>query len=257
MAIRGGYWQIRYTCPIEKREVRISTKTADEAEAAEQRKGIEAKLRLGIEVTPRRKMTLGASMPWEDFREEYARLKVTTMRSENAAETTEYRLDVCERVVQPRTLGAMAAPSNLATLQACLLAGDGARKTASGAERRKPRSPHTVRSYMATLIAALNWAHRPMHWLPDCVEFSLLETDDPMKGRPLCTEEFERMLAAIPKAIEADGGTPTAPAVDSWTLLLRGLWESGLRLSEAMALHWQADGSIVPNWSREIGRAHV
>jgi len=86
MAMRGGLWQIRYTHPIEKREVRISTKIADETEAIEQRKCIEAKLQLGIEVVPRKKSTLGASMPWTDFREEYTRLKVATMRSEDSAE---------------------------------------------------------------------------------------------------------------------------------------------------------------------------
>jgi integrase len=242
MVLRKGYWQIRYTCPTDKREVRISTKTADEQEAIEQRKGIEAKLQLGIEITPRRKITLGASLPWADFREEYSRLKVATMRSSNAAATAEYRLDVCQAVMQPRTLGEMANPSTLATLQARLLAGDGGRE--------KARSPHTVKSYMATLIAALNWSHRPMRWLTDRVEFDLLETDDPMKGRPLCAEEFERMLAAIPKALAADGGTPTVAAVDSWQLLLRCLWESGLRLSEAMAMHWEADSGIVPHVTR-------
>ncbi len=242
MVLRKGYWQIRYTCPVQKKEVRISTKTADEQEAIEQRKGIEAKLQLGIEITPRRKITLGAALPWSDFREEYERLKVATMRSSNAAESAGYRLDVCEAVMQPRTLGEMANPSTLATLQARLLAGYGGNE--------KPRSPHTVKSYMATLIAALNWAHRPMRWLPDAVEFDLLDTDDPAKGRPLCGEEFDRMIAAVPKALAGEGTTPDAVTVESWRQLLRGLWESGLRLSEAMAMHWDADGAIVPRTTR-------
>lgn len=242
MVLRNGYWQIRYTHPIEKREVRISTKTADEAEAIEQRKSIEAKLQLGIEVAPRKKSTLGPSMLWADFREEYTRLKVATMRSENAGSSAEYRLDVCEAVMSPRTIGEMANPSNLATLQARLLAGYGS--------KLKSRSPHTVKGYMATLIAALNWAHRPMHWLPAAVEFDLLATDDPMKGRPLCGEEFDRMLEAVPKALASEGATADAAAVESWRQLLRGLWESGLRLSEVMALHWEADCGIVPHKSR-------
>lgn len=242
MVMRKGYWQIRYTCPIQKREVRISTKTADEAEAIEQRKSVEAKLQLGIEIAPRRKSTLGPAMPWADFREEYTRLKVATMRSENAAESAEYRLDVCEAVMQPKTLGQMANPSNLATLQARLLAGYGS--------KLKSCSPHTVKGYMATLIAALNWAHRPMRWLPDAVEFDLLETDDPAKGRPLCAEEFERMIEAVPKALAFAGEPADAATVESWRQLLRGLWESGLRLTEAMSLHWDAEGAIVPHKSK-------
>lgn len=239
MVRRGEFWQIRYTHPIEKREVRISTKTADEHEAIEQKKAVEAKLLLGIEVSPRKKSTLGPSMPWEDFREEYTRLKVATMR-ESSQNQAEINIDVCERVMNPRTLGQMATPANLATLQARLLAGD-------GSKRKKARSPHTVHSYMATLIAALNWAHRPMHWLPAAVDFDLLETDDPSKGRPLYMEEFERMLDAVPKALVKEGETANEVAVESWRQLLRGIWESGLRLSEAMALHWEAEGQIMPH----------
>lgn len=67
-----------------------------------------------------------------------------------------------------------------------------------------------------------------------------------MKGRPLCAEEFERMVQAVPKALASEGQAPDATAVESWRQLLRGLWESGLRLSEALALHWEADGAIVP-----------
>ena len=238
----GRAFQIRYFSLEQNREVRISTETHDADEAADFKKNIEAKLLLGIEVAPKRVKTLGPAMPWSDFREEYSRLKVATMRSENAAESAEYRLDVCEAVMQPRTLGQMANPSNLATLQARLLAGVASKKSC--------RSPHTVKGYMATLIAALNWAHRPMHWLPAAVEFDLLDTDDPAKGRPLCGEEFDRMIAAIPKVLVGEGMTADAGSVESWQLLLRGLWESGLRLSEAMALHWDAEGAIVPRKSR-------
>lgn len=58
-----------------------------------------------------------------------------------------------------------------------------------------------------------------------------------MKGRPITTEEFERLLAAVDKAVRPE-------AADSWKLLLRGLWATGLRPSEALALRWdyQPDG---------------
>jgi integrase len=61
-----------------------------------------------------------------------------------------------------------------------------------------------------------------------------------MKGRPITSEEFERMLAKVESFV---GATCAA----SWAFLLRGLWWSGLRLSEALALSWDeyADGLVV------------
>ncbi|WP_145084751.1 tyrosine-type recombinase/integrase [Anatilimnocola aggregata] len=237
----GRPWQIRYTPVGENREVRISTQTEDKNQAIEQQKEIEAKLLLGVDPKPRKIRDAGPLMPWSQFRDQYSRLKVATMRSSHSRSSAEYRLDVCESIISPATLGQMSEDATLARLQAELLAGSGGNRKV-----KKARSPHTVRSYLATLIAALNWTHRPMKWLPEPVEFELLEVDEPDKGRPLCAEEFERMLAAVPKAIETEDAT----AVASWQRLLRGLWESGLRLSEAMSLHWTADGAILPHWRR-------
>jgi integrase len=235
---KGRTWQIRYNSPVTGREVRLTTDTHDADLAAGQKKAIEAKLLLGIDPKPGKVIKAGPSMPWQQFRDEYTRLKVATMRSDAAKSQTDYCIDVCEAIMQPQTLGQMAEAASLATLQARLLAGDESKKDS--------RSPHTVRSYMAALIAALNWAHRPMHWLPSAIEFDLLETDDPAKGRPLCLEELEKMLAVVPKVI----GTEDAAAVESWRHLLRALWESGLRLSEALALHWEEGRGIVPHLTR-------
>lgn len=58
-----------------------------------------------------------------------------------------------------------------------------------------------------------------------------------MKGRPITTEEFERMLAAVPKVVPED----EAPA---WRYYLRGLWWSGLRLSESLDLYWVRDDKL-------------
>jgi len=51
-----------------------------------------------------------------------------------------------------------------------------------------------------------------------------------MKSRPISTEEFERMLSAVEKV------RPTDPK--PWRRLLMGLWLSGLRIGEAVALDW-------------------
>lgn len=237
-APEGRPLQLRYNCPTEGREIRISTNTYDMAEAETQRDKLAAKLVLGIDAKPRRRFTNGPNMSWEEFRDAFTRLKAATFRSEGAKQAAEIRLDICETVMSPRTLAHMAKPENMARLQAELLAGAGSPRNAN-AKEIKPRSAHTVRSYMTTLIAALNWAHS-MKWLPERVEFVKLDADDPDKGRPLCGEEFDRLIVAVPKVITE------AADVESWRYLLRGLWESGLRLSEAMMVNWDADDAITP-----------
>jgi integrase len=53
-----------------------------------------------------------------------------------------------------------------------------------------------------------------------------------MRGRPVTAEEFERMLAKVEKVV----GRKHAA---SWRWLLRGLYASGLRVSEARDLQWE------------------
>jgi len=54
-----------------------------------------------------------------------------------------------------------------------------------------------------------------------------------MRGRTVTGEEFDRMLVAVPKVRPDD-----APA---WVHYLTGLWLSGLRLEESLALSWDED----------------
>ncbi len=104
------------------------------------------------------------------LREEFSRLK--QWRSESGRYTAEYRLDVCEAIVKPKRLRDRTRPETLARLPA---------------ELATTRSAHTVSSYVATLIAALNWAHRDMKWLDQPVQFRGAETTtlETHKGRPI------------------------------------------------------------------------
>jgi hypothetical protein len=54
--------QLRYTDPATGKEIRISTGTTDEAAAIEQKKDLEAKLRLGQDAKPSRKAKGGPAM---------------------------------------------------------------------------------------------------------------------------------------------------------------------------------------------------
>jgi integrase len=112
----------------------------------------------------------------------------------------------------------------------------------AGAESRrgKPRSPHTVKGYMAVVIASLNWA-RLQGWLESVPPIKKIKTSRlrGMKGRPITSAEFGRMLDAT----EAVVGPEAAP---SWQYLLRGLWASALRLEELLCVSWDVDGTIRP-----------
>ena len=227
-------FQLRYDCPIEKRQVRISTGTRDEAEAERQKAELEARLLLGIERPADKGVEFGPDMEWSDFREQYRAVHLTTVRDSTAADA-ESRLDLAEQILKPRTLGDMADPSALQRLQVKLLAGAQSR-------RKKPRSPHTVRGYMGCVLAAINWAYL-QGWLPSPPRIRKLKVPKikAMKGRPIKESEFKRVL-------KATAGEVGEEAAESWRHVLRGLWESALRLEELMHVSWDIPDTILPVW---------
>lgn len=232
---KGRPIQLRYTDPEDGREIRISTGTTDEAEAIEQKKQLEAKLLLGIDAKPRRRVRSGVSMAWDDFRERYSTLHLSTLRVKSSV-NAESRLDVAERILKPRTLGDVANSEALHELQQKLLVG------AEG-KLNRPRSPVTAKNYMIVVTGALNWAVY-MGWLPSVPRVKPIKTSKlkHMKGRPITAPEFTAML----KATEEVVGAAAAP---SWRHTLRGLWASGLRLGELLHVHWADRRFIVPAWA--------
>jgi integrase len=96
---------------------------------------------------------------------------------------------------------------------------------------RADKTPETtIYSNLNCLRSALNWAFR-QRLIRAKVHVEMPRKPPGMKGRPITAEEFDRLLA---KAQDAGNETPDSQ-------LLQGLWWSGLRLSEALALHWTDD----------------
>src|SRR5262245_29740408 len=95
--------------------------------------------------------TLGPEMSWDEFREEYRTDKLATL-NENSVIDAESRLDIAKRIMKPKKLGDLASTASLHRLQARLLEG-------AESKEKRPRSRHTVKTYMAAVLAALNWAH--------------------------------------------------------------------------------------------------
>lgn len=229
----GRPFQVRYYCPAEKREIRVSVGSRELAEAEDLKATIEAKLRLGIAVQSKAAIR-GPDMDWESFRELYRTLHLNALR-DKSVQNAESRLDIAAKIVKPKTLADLAETTTLQILQAKLLAGDHSRDD-------RPRSPHTVRGYMKAVVAALNWAYL-QDWLtspPKLPRFKASKRKM-MKGRPITEDEFTKMLDVTPSVVgEA--------AAASWQFVLRGLWESALRLEELMNVSWNKPGTIRPAW---------
>jgi integrase len=70
-----------------------------------------------------------------------------------------------------------------------------------------------------------------------------------MKGGPLVGEQFERLLLVVPRVRPKD----TA----DWVRYLHGLWLSGLRLAESVALSWDADAPFAVDLSGRHPRFRI
>jgi integrase len=198
---------------------------------------LEAKLLLGLPTSTLFEKPVGPNMEWSDFREHYSTLHLCTVRKSTAVHA-ESRLDLAEKIMKPKTLSDLADPHALQQLQAKFLAGAISR-------RKKPRSPHTVRGYINTVLAAINWAYL-QGWLEKAPKLRKIKTAKlkMMKGRPISAREFESMLNAVETVVGVE-------ASDSWKFTLRGLWESALRLDELMKMSWDIPGTIRPHWKTD------
>lgn len=103
-------------------------------------------------------------------------------------------------------------------------------------------STWTVRGYLSELRKTLRWANR-LEMLAVVPAIEMPRAVSKSKGRPLTAEEFERFLGKIPEVVTNPDWVP------EWDRLCWGLWLSGLRLEEAMRLHWTDDMQITPDFS--------
>lgn len=96
---------------------------------------------------------------------------------------------------------------------------------------REPYSEQSIRAYLGHLQPIWKWAKR-QKFIRQIPEFEMpnIPTDDLMRGRAITGEEFDRMILAVDKVREADA--------EQWKRFLRGLYFSGLRLSEGLQLSW-------------------
>ncbi len=160
-------------------------------------------------------------MLWRDFALEYVESELPG-KAENTRQSVATVLNLVERILQPHRLADLDERALMLLQQK--LRGEGKRET-------------SLASYFGHLRALLGWAVR-LKYLPRLPEFpskpKVAKGESPAKGRAITKEEAERMLLKTAAVVGK-------PAARSWRRLLIGLWWSGLRLGEAVALTWDGD----------------
>jgi integrase len=203
---------LRYVDPITGQQKTKSAKTAIEADAIKEAGKWEDELRTG-------RYQSASRLTWAEFRKRYEAEKLAGLAAETQA-TAKDSFNYLEREVNPDRVCKLT-PQVMSRFQAKL--------------RAHGLQDATIARHLRHVKAMLRWGERqgfiakaPTIEMPKASKGVKL-----MKGRPITSEEFDRMLAAVPKIRPND-----APA---WERLLRGLWLSGLRLGEALVLSWNED----------------
>jgi integrase len=202
---------MQYRDPESGDKIRQSTDTSNRRQAERAAAKWEQKLREDLESRRYGKI------PWSEFRRRYEDEKLTGLAARTDAKAVGV-FNVFERLMKPRLLSDITT-EYLGRYQQRL--------------RDEKRAETTIKSHLAHLRAALNWAveAKMLPRAPKVPKVQRAKSSRVMKGRPISSEEFERMLAKTDDVV----GQSRA---ESWIRLQRGLWWSGLRLSEAMELHW-------------------
>ncbi len=227
---------MRYRDPVSGQQVTRSTGTNRKREAERIAAKWEDALREG-------RFKAKSRTRWEEFRSEYELKAVPAMAAKTKA-PIQATLNSVEEHINPELLRSFG-PKQVTDWQDKL--------------RQSGLAESTIRSYSTHLKAALNWAKSQgmLSTVPPVPMPKRARKSDgrtPMKGRPVTREEFDRMLSAVPKEIidnrrrnlsEDEWTDEERERIASWKHLLGGLWWSGLRISEAMALTWDGDGLAV------------
>jgi integrase len=207
---------MRYVDPLTGKQVAKSAKTSKRRDAERKAAKWEAELREGRYQKPSR-------VTWEEFRDRYDHERLSTL-SERTMEAATTAFNHLERVLAPKLLAAITSDV-MSRFQASLI--------------DEGMKPTTLASHLRSIVAGFSWAVRKgiMVKAPDVdMPKSANGLDRSMRGRPITGEELDRMLAKVGDVRKLDP--------EKWKRLLNGLWLSGLRLGEALALSWDQDAAI-------------
>jgi integrase len=207
---------MRYIDPFTGRQVQRSTKTTKHSEAVKAAGKWEAELNEG-------RYRKQSRMTWEEFRELYE-TEVLPGLADGTGECKAGVFNYIERTINPQRLAELTT-SRLSAFVAKL--------------RENGMKDTTLAVHLAHLKPVLKWAVKQgyLRSMPDIeMPKRAKGVSQTMRGRALVGEEVDRMIAKVSSERKREP--------KKWERLIRGLWLSGLRLSEALALSWDDDAPI-------------
>lgn len=212
------FYEAQWVDPVTGKKKTRSTKKTKKRDAVMDAGKIEAELKEG-------RFKENRMIAWTEFRERFEDEKLLSL-AEKTANAYATSLNSVERLIDPKKLQSLDS-DQISRFQAML--------------RKKGASEATIHCYLRHLKSALGWAKRQKMILavPD---IEMPKRTKGMKGRGITTEEFERMIEKVPSVVGDE-------ATESWSYLLEGLWWSGLRLGEALDLHWTDDELLCVDFS--------
>jgi integrase len=229
---------LRYRDPMTRRHVTKSAGT-DNRKAAEKAAAVwESALRDGRYASP-------SKTTWAEFRTKYES-EVLSGLSKRTLQQCDIVFDMVERLLNPQRI------RDIKSDRLSWLAAELRKDTKIGDVVKPGLSESSIKSYFAHFKAALRWAERVglIVKAPIFPKMHRATSGDSAKGRALSGEEFDRMIAVVPKIV----GDDRAP---EWQRLLRGLWLSGFRVGESMALSWDEGAGIVVDIAGRNPVAHI
>ena len=249
---------MRYRDPVTGKHIARSTGEARRKEADRVAAKWEAELREGRYASP-------SKTTWADLVDKYS-LEYLASLSDGTNTKVESLISMIEQFMSPGNLRLAQVDSRWVSQFRSKL-------------RKNGREETTIDGHCRHLKAMLRWGQSQgmVITVPHIDMSKRGKGAKLMKGRPVTAEEFDRMLDKVAFVVAAPNARQRTNAIlrcvrqsdpvkrerlyaqiielsaairrtiDSWAFLLRGLWWSGLRLSEALALSWDeyADGLVV------------
>ena len=205
---------LSWTDPITGKRKTQSAKTKDWRTAERLAGKLAEELEAGC-ISPSR-------VTWDEFERRYTDEKLATL-APATKETALASLRHVKRVLEIEYLAKLTAAAM--SKFAAALRQEGMRDT-------------TIAHHLRHVKAATRWAAKlgVMSKAPAIDMPKRAKGQSQARSRAITGEEYERMIAAVPTVRPADAA--------QWARYVTGLWLSGLRRSEALALTWDQDGAF-------------
>lgn len=255
---KNGY-VLKFYCPIRGKRIRRNCGTRDRREARRILRECRERLLNGKYIESGGAITITQAQSvvrsrlsqiltqstvqrtWHECFDDYYQYREQRSREKSLTDAAS-RIEIAGRILDADRRRRGLAPdgpiAEYATLTAMELLQE---QLLSGEEGRfENRAAMTVNTMVGAVLAFLRYCKRH-GWINEMPQPEKLDVDEVMKGRPISNEEFNTMLEATPDVV----GKRQA---ESWTFVLKILWESAFRVGDGVNFSWDDERRIHPVW---------